>query len=349
MASQDTKHASDPARIIEPHILAKLDPDFLSYWVENMKKGPPPAHEITIEQVRANPALFATPCALDTKGFPRTVDKEITSEDGARIPVRVYTPDALKHGAGPYPVHLNFHGGGFVLGDLSSESTLCLSMCEGAGVVVVDVNYRHAPEHLWGKCFQDGWAALNWVRDEAALLNVKPESISVGGISAGGQISTVLQHMARDAGLPLRLVMATVLPAVEGLAYKDYTDSPFPSFHEFYRGPVLPWARIKWFGNLTMSEDKQAELRSLWPDWWFSPLRAPNFRGLCPSFIRTGECDPLRDEGEAYGMKLVAGGNTVTMKRYLGSPHTFPHLTGLKQKAQYDLDSIAALKEAHGL
>lgn len=36
-------------------------------------------------------------------------------------------------------------GGGFVLGGLANESTLCMSMCDGAGVAVVDVNYRHCP------------------------------------------------------------------------------------------------------------------------------------------------------------------------------------------------------------
>lgn len=348
MAESDTNKAWDPVENIEPHILAKLDPDFVKYWTGVMSKAPTPT-KVTIEKVRADPAMFASPCALDTKGYPGTVDKEVTSEDGAKIPVRIYYPDESKHGPGPYPVHLNFHGGGFVLGNLSSESTLCLSMREGAGIAVLDVNYRHCPESIWGKCIQDGWAALNWARDEASSLKFKPDSISIGGISAGGHISIVLQHMARDAGIPLKIMMASVPPTTDGLAYKYYTESPYASFHEFYNGPVLSWARIKWFGNLTFPEDKLAELKSMWPDWWFAPIRAPDFRGLCPSFIRTGECDPLRDEGEAYGMKLVAGGNDVKIKRYLGSPHNFMGLKEMKQKEQYDLDSIAALKEAHGV
>lgn len=348
MADSETKRPWDPVKEIAPSILAKLDPDFVKYWTGVMNKGSLPA-QLSIEQVRANPAMFAPACALDTKGYQGTVDTEITSEDGAKIPVRVYYPDGSKHGPGPYPVHLNFHGGGFVLGDLSNESTLCLSMSDGAGIAVVDVNYRHSPETVWGKCFQDGWAALNWARDEAASLNFKHDSISIGGISAGAHISIVLQHMARDAGLPLKIMMASVPPATDGLAYKHYTDSPFASFYEFYRGPVLSWDRIKWFGSLAMPEDKQAELRSMWPDWWLAPIRAPNFRGLCPAFIRTAECDPLRDEGEAYAMELVAGGNDVKIKRYLGSPHIFMSLKMMKQKEQYDLDSITALKEAHGV
>lgn len=56
-----------------------------------------------------------------------------------------------------------------MLGSLAHESTLCMSMC-GAGVVVIDVNYRHCPETIWGKCFQDGFAALKWVRGAFFLL-----------------------------------------------------------------------------------------------------------------------------------------------------------------------------------
>lgn len=339
----------DPVEVIEPHILAKLDPDFVSRWTELMNSIPDPTHEVTIEEIRADPKVLAPPCALDTKGRPRTAENEVTSEDGAKIPVRIYYPDESKHGPGPYPVHLNFHGGGFVLGNLSTESTLCLSMSEGAGVVVVDCNYRHCPEAVWGKCFQDAWAALKWVKNEGEKLNVKADSISLGGISAGGHISIVLQHLARDAGLPLKLVMATVPPSEEGLFYKYYTDSPFASFHEFYRGPILAFARIKWFGNLAVPEDKKDEVRKMWPGWWFAPLRAPDFKGLCPTLVRTAECDPLRDEGEAYAMKLVAGGNKVAIKRYLGAPHTFMYMDFMKQKRQYDLDSIDALKEAHGI
>ena len=147
----------------------------------------------------------------------------------------------------------------------------------------------------------------------------------------------------------MKLCLASVPAVTDGLSYKYYTESPFPSFHEFNRSPVLPWKRIHWFGQLCMPQDKMTELRALWPDWWLAPIRAPNRNGLCDTFIRTAEVDPLRDEGEAYGMKLVAGGNTVTMKRYLGSPHTFMYLDFMKQKKAYDADAIAALKKAHGV
>lgn len=91
------------------------------------------------------------------------------------------------------------------------------------------------------------------------------------------------------------------------------------------------------------------ERLALIPDWWADPLNnAKNWSGLSETYIRTAETDPLRDEGEAYALKLVVGGNKVTLKRYLGVPHVFMFWKDLKQKQEWDQDSINALRVAHG-
>lgn len=100
-----------PERDIEPHILAKLDPQWVKLFTEQMNTNPPPSREqMSIEYVRAHPEKFAPVCYLDTKGYPRTAEHEVVSEDGAKVPVRVYYPDDKIWGPGPHPVHLNFHG-----------------------------------------------------------------------------------------------------------------------------------------------------------------------------------------------------------------------------------------------
>lgn len=143
--------------------------------------------------------------------------------------------------------------------------------------------------------------------------------------------------------------MPTVPSTTPALSYQDYTDSPYPSFHEFAKGPVLPWTSITFLGSHTMPRDKWSELKAMWPEWWFGPsvLDVQELKGLCPTFLRTGECDPLRDEGEAYAFKLAQAGNMVTIKRYLGAVHTFMLWPTLKSKQTYDADSIRALKNAH--
>ncbi|KAA8629729.1 hypothetical protein SMACR_08628 [Sordaria macrospora] len=341
MASQE-----EPGTSIPPHILSKLSPDFVQFFRDVLSKRP---RDVSIEELRAHPEKYRAPTTIDTSKYERVADYEVTSEDGAKIPVRVYHPDPAKHGNGPYPVHMNHHGGGFVIGDLFTDGQLCLSMRE-AGVVVVDVNYRHCPETVFGKAFQDAWAAIQWVISSSTTLNIDPISISVGGISAGGHISFVLQHMARDAGLPLKLCLASVPPATDCISYESPSDSPYPSFSEFANGPVLPWDRIKYFGQFVFPPDTRDEIHKTWPEWWLAPIKAPNFNGLCPTFIRTAECDILRDEGEAYGLKLVEGGNKVMIKRYLGAVHTMMYLPlENDQRRSYDEDANRALREAHGL
>ncbi|KAI0175525.1 alpha/beta-hydrolase [Hypoxylon sp. FL1284] len=333
--------------VFPPHILAKYDPEMVKYVLATKESGIPAQHEVPIAEIRANPAKYAAAWSKDVSDYERVVESGVASKDGAKVPIMIYHPDPAKFGPGPYGLHLNFHGGGFVLGSLTTDADLCLGMRD-AGVVVIDVNYRHCPETIWGKCVEDAWAVLLWARESANSLKISPDSISLGGISAGAHICLIMQHMARDAGVPLKLCLATVPAASEGFIYNDYTESPFKSFHDFAFGPVLPWARMKFFGDLCFPRDKAEEIQAMWPDWWVAPLKAKNWTGLCDTFIRTGECDPLRDEGEAYGSKLIEGGNKVTMKRYIGAPHIFMYLDWFR-KHEFDADTVTALQNAHGI
>ncbi len=98
-----------PPDLIEDHILPKLDPEFLRYFVSVVAKQPP-AHLIPLEDIRADPAKYRSPIALDSSRYERVADYIVSSQDGASIPVRVYHPDPQKFGPGPYPLHMNHHG-----------------------------------------------------------------------------------------------------------------------------------------------------------------------------------------------------------------------------------------------
>lgn len=157
------------------------------------------------------------------------------------------------------------------------------------------------------------------VRDSSEKLNIDKSSISLGGISAGGYLSCVLQHLARDNDVPLKLIIPAVAPVTDCCSYKELEDSPYESFRQYSRAPLLNWARMSYFQRYAFPDDKVDYIRSLWPEWWLSPIKAPNFAHLCDTFLITAEIDPVRDEGEDYGKKLVAGGNKVTFKRYISN------------------------------
>ncbi|KAJ5958218.1 uncharacterized protein N7479_005368 [Penicillium vulpinum] len=186
--------------------------------------------------------------------------------------------------------------------------------------------------------------------ENAFTLDINPLSVSIGGISAGAHLACVLQHRARDANIALKLLIAAVPPLADHDQYEKPTDSPWPSFSEFSHIPMLNWERMSFFKQQAFPTEKLANIRHMYPAWWISPLRAPNFANLCDTFIATAECDILRDEGEAYGKKLIEAGNRVTFRRYLKVPHSFMYMTSvLPQAEQYQEDVFNALRVGHGL
>jgi len=152
------------------------------------------------------------------------------------------------------------------------------------------------------------------VRTNAQELNVNPDSMSISGISAGAHICCVLQHMCRDAGISLRLAVLSVPVCTDFATYTKPSDSPFASYTEFSKSPMLNWERMQYFGERLFTVDEDTTRASI-PKFWIEPLNAPNFAGLCDTLLITAECDPVRDEGEAYGTKLHVAGTKVTFKR----------------------------------
>lgn len=125
-------------------------------------------------------------------------------------------------------------------------------------------------------------------------------------------------------------------------------DSPFPSMAENALAPCLNWKRVSFFAAVAEKSMKEGEWDAL-PRFMRSPIEADSFDGICATFIATAGCDPLRDEGEAYGQKLVEAGVRVTMRRYTGVPHPWMHMVGIKKAQMYIDDICSALKYAHGL
>jgi len=105
----EPRENEDLSDLIEEHILPRLDPDFLRYFIDVLAKSPP-GHKIDLKDMRANPDKYRAPWAVDTSGYERVADHQVTSEDGAKFAVRVYHPDPKIFGDGPYGAHLNFHG-----------------------------------------------------------------------------------------------------------------------------------------------------------------------------------------------------------------------------------------------
>ncbi len=94
------------------------------------------------------------------------------------------------------------HGGSFYLGGLDSHDSIAAELAVRAGITVVAVDYRLAPEHRFPAAYVDALAALDWIAGNAAGLAVDPARLGVGGDSAGGNLAAGLALAAHGRGGP---------------------------------------------------------------------------------------------------------------------------------------------------
>ena len=262
-----------------------------------------------------------------------TVDHRVPV-DGGEITVRVYTP----HGAGPFPAHVYFHGGAFWLGELDHFDPDCRATSAGASCVVVSVDYRLAPEHPFPIPPEDCYRALQWVVEHAAELAVDPSRVSVGGGSAGGNLTAVVALMARDRGGPPLVFQVIEIPVT------DLTMSQ-PSIDENGTGYMLTKESMSQCVDYYLGADGDPKHP------YASPLLADDLGGLPPALVMTAEFDPLRDEGEAYARRLQEAGVPTTARRWDGQFHGSQNMAALIPDAAHEYrDQVnAALREAYGV
>jgi acetyl esterase len=261
----------------------------------------------------SNPAEFREYYA--SRQMPSPVQlHEIRDVVAGGVPSRLYRPSNDTN----LGLLVYYHGGGWVIGNLDSHDAVCRSLADRMGHAVLSVDYRLAPEHPFPAAVEDSMCALRWAYENAAELGINPERIAVGGDSAGGNLAAIV---AQQRPVPLVFQML-IYPAT------DMTQS-FPSQNENKAGPVLTAGAMEWFINHYMpsNTDKKDPLASP----WFSPDNM--LQGTPPALIITAEFDPLRDEGEAYGRRLIDNGVTASIVRYNGMFHSFFGMVGLLDDA----------------
>jgi acetyl esterase len=229
---------------------------------------------------------------------------------GGAIGARVYTPEGL----GPHPIVVFYHGGGWVIGSLTSHDNVARNICRDAAAIVVAVDYRMGPEYRFPTAAHDAFIALQWVASNASDLGGDPSRLAVCGDSAGGNLSAVVSQLARESG-PKISFAALVYPAV------DFTDRA-GSMIENAHGYFLDEPAIEWFVAQYVAEGDYTQPLA-------SPALNPDLSGLPPCFITTCEFDPLRDQAERYGTQLLAAGVAAEIKRYDGLIHASFGMAGI--------------------
>ncbi len=258
-----------------------------------------------------------------------TFDRMVPVE-GGEIRVQIMQP----YGAGPHPLYVFLHGGGWCIGTIHERAARCRAVSAGASCVVASVDYRMAPENKYPVAPEDCYAALCWLVDHADELDVDPRRVAVGGESAGGNLAAVVALMARDRNGPALCHQWLDVPATDAtLSQSGHRDVP--------DGYLLDADAIDDYLVNYLSDPSQAK------EAYCSPLLADDHSNLPPAWIGTMEFDKLRGDGEAYAEALDAAGVAVTHRRLAGHIHpSFAFTRLVPSSRQYEAEAIAALRDA---
>lgn len=312
---------------------ALLTPAMRGVLQRMARAGRPPLHALSPEQARALYEAGASVLDLSPPPMARVEALTVPTRDGVGLSAELVVPQRAAD-AGPAPVLLYFHGGGFVVGSVRTHAALCRHLARLSGCAVLSLDYRLAPEHRFPTAVNDAFDALVWLRGAAERLGLDPARIAVGGDSAGGTLAVVTALQARDAGWPLVLQLLFY----PGCSAWQQT----PSHRRFAHGFVLEAETIQWFFRHYI-DDAQRE------DWRFAPLLAPDFEGAAPAWIGLAECDPLVDEGVLLADRLRIDRVEVQLEIYHGVTHEFIKMARVIPQALHaHEDAARALRHAMG-
>ncbi|GAA4317997.1 alpha/beta hydrolase [Mucilaginibacter gynuensis] len=246
-------------------------------------------------------------------------EKEIKS-DGQTVKLNIMRPAGAK---GVLPVFIFIHGGGWVLGDYPTHKRMVRDLVLGSGAVGVFVNYTRTPDAAFPQAINEIYAALKWVSSNGAEIGVDGKRLGVIGNSVGGNMTAVMSLMAKERKGPEIKVAVMMWPIVDA----DFDNE---SYRLYGQDRFLTTPLMKWMYDMYIPDpEKRKNILA-------SPLQATTdqLKGLPPTLIQVAENDVLRDEGEAYGRKLLEAGVKATTVRYNGVIHDWGLLNGLAEIQQ---------------
>lgn len=255
------------------------------------------------------------PLYEDRSDVPQTlpaggpIGEERYFEIGERkIRVFVHTP---KDEQVSYPVYINFHGGGMVHGFPEMDESICAQLCKELHCVVINVEYRLAPEHPFPCSINDGYDAVLYVARHAGDFKADITRIAIGGESAGGNISAAISILANRKK---EFAICGMILTYAAMSFVDEENAP-----------IVPGA-VKKSGSGFYRECYSyggADLKN--------PLASPvlatteDLKGTPATLVITAEFDTLRTDAEKYAVRLIELGTTVIVKRFSHCVHGFTH------------------------
>lgn len=225
------------------------------------------------------------------------------------------------------PLHINFHGGGFVLGLLELDDPLCRLIAAEAGVAVLNVDYVLAPQHPFPAAPRQAFEVTRWAAEHGAQHGWDGSRLSVGGQSAGGSLAAAVARQAFEQGGPSIALQALHYPVLDLAAAPGDKRSALP------RPALRPWMGEMFNAAYLPDRSRRAD-RLASPA---APTDTADLTGIAPALIVTAEFDGLSPEGERYAGRLRDVDALAQHHVVAGADHG------------YDVDDADAAREAYRL
>jgi acetyl esterase len=309
-----------------------LDPGAQLILAMRERAVPPQAEMPPVDEQRAATRAEAIAARGALAPVARTRDIDVPGAAGP-LRARHFVPYATGNGATGAPLFVYFHGGGGVTGDLDTHEGPCRILCRHAGVHVLAVDYRLAPEAPFPAGADDALAAFAWAAEHASTFNADPGRVIVAGDSAGGTLAAVVAQAAARGELPAPALQLLVYPWLDLSRRRR-------SYELFGDGFFLTIQMLDWYRGHLLGRDGDAS------DPRCSPLLAEDLAGVAPAIVVTAGFDPLRDEGEEYAQALRAAGVPVALRRFESLYHGFVNAGGVNRASRVALIEIAGMVRA---
>lgn len=331
-----TQNAARSPQIVEPmtidEYLAEMDPELrAAYSVLQPIFELWPSDPVESRNLQA---AFMKP--LPPRDGVVRQDLAIPNRDGTgAIPARLYSASRSNEAIGCV---MWIHGGGWSAGSIDEDDRICDRIAAEAGVAVVSVAYRLAPEHPFPHGFNDCYRALEWIADSTGRLGLDPARIAVAGASAGGNLAAAVALMARDRNRPRVAFQLLNYPALD-----SRMQSP-SSLTMATKGMLLNRSMALNYRRNYLGADAETNTSP-----YASPALAKDLAGLPPAYLMVGGLDLLRDDAVAYATRLMHAGVRTELRVYPGAFHGFDNMApDAAISGRATAEYIRALREAVG-
>jgi acetyl esterase len=299
-------------------------------FLDNLQqKGDPPIYTLSPDKART--VLSGLQASHPVPKLSADIENRTIpgGPNGKNISITIVRPTNTNNET--LPVVMYFHGGGWVLGGFNTHERLVRELANGVHAAIVFVTYTPSPEARYPVPIEEAYAATKWIAQNGPLIHVNSSRLAVAGDSVGGNMATVVTLLAKERSGPLIKFQLLFYPVTN-------TNFETPSYLTYQNGYWLTRDAMKWFWSNYLTNQTNVK------DPTVSPLQASleQLKGLPPALIINGENDVLRDEGQAYALKLLDAGVPVISVLYKDTIHDFVMLNAITD----DPSPRAAIEQA---